>query len=169
MNNEIEYLTPQNTKILRGKFNTMNVLYKRNLYKGVFAVSCFPVREPYKFISLFYQNENGEIEEIGIIKDIKDFSDEERKILIETLNKHYFSFIITKINDIKWRFGFLLFDVETDKGKREFYLKWERSRAIDYGERGKILIDVFEDRYIVPDIEKLSLFEKNLFTKFIYW
>ncbi|MCM8804316.1 MAG: DUF1854 domain-containing protein [Candidatus Omnitrophica bacterium] len=170
MNNKIEYLTPKNIKILRGEFNTINIFLKDGrIYKGVVAISCFPIREPYKFISLFYQKETGEIEEIGIIKDVLIFPEEEKKLILETLNKHYFSFVITKIFDIKWEFGFLLFDVKTDKGEKKFYLKWERSRAIDFGERGKILIDIFEDRYIIPDVEKLTQFEKNLFTKFIYW
>lgn len=170
MSSKIEYLTPENTKISKGEFDTINIFLKDGrIYKGVFAVSCFPVSQPYKFISLFYQKETGEVEEIGIIKDVLIFPDEEKKLILETLNKHYFSFVIKKITDIKWKFGFLLFKVETDKGEKEFYLKWERSRTIDFGEKGKILIDVFEDRYIIPDVEKLTPFEKNLFTKYIYW
>ncbi|MGC8976401.1 MAG: DUF1854 domain-containing protein [Candidatus Ratteibacteria bacterium] len=166
----IKYLTPENTKIIKGEFDTINIVLKDGrIYKGVFAVSAFPVREPNKFISLFYQKDNGEMEEIGIIKDISIFPEKEKKLILETLNKHYFSFIIIKIINIVWKFGFLLFNVETDKGERQFYLKWERSRAIDYGEKGKILIDALEDRYIIPNIEKLTQFEKNLFTKYIYW
>jgi len=170
MNNKIEYLTPENTKIEEGEFDTLNVFLKNGMsYKGVFAVSCFPIKEPTKFISLFYQTPTGEIEEIGIIKDILDFPEDERILILEILNKHYFGYIIKKIIDIKWKFGFLLFDVETDKGKRQFYLRWQRSSAIDYKEKGKILIDVFEDRYIIPNIEELTPVERNIFTKYIYW
>ncbi|MGB9677304.1 MAG: DUF1854 domain-containing protein [Candidatus Ratteibacteria bacterium] len=166
-----DYLTPDNIKILKGEFNSINLLLIEEgiLYKSVFAVSCFPVSNPYNFISMCYQKETGEIEEIGIIKDVSIFPEEEKKLIIETLNKHYFYYEITKIFDIKWKFGFLLFKVETDKGERDFYLKWERNRAIDIGKDGKLLIDIFEDRYIIPDIQKLTPVEKNLFTKFIYW
>jgi hypothetical protein len=171
MNIEIKYLTPENIKILKVEFNTINLLLIEEgiLYKSVFVVSCFPITNPYNFISVFYQKETGEIEEIGIIKDISIFPEEEKKLIIETLNKHYFYYEITKINDIKWKFGFLLFKVETDKGEKEFYLKWERSRAIDIGKKGKLLIDIFEDRYIIPDVQKLTPMERNMFTKFIYW
>ena len=171
MNDKIEYLTPENIKIIEGRFDTIDILLLKtgSIYKGVFAVSCFPIKAPYKFISLFYQKENGEIEEIGIIKDVSVFSEEEKKLILSTLNKHYFSYEITKIIDIKWKFGFLFFDVETDKGKKQFYLRWERSKAVDLGEKGKILIDIFEDRYVITDIDKLSPMEKTLFTRFIYW
>ena len=170
MSEKIEYLTHENIKIEEGEFETLNVILKNGIiYKGVFAVSCFPIKEPVRFISLFYQTQTGEIKEIGIIKDILDFPEEERVLILETLNKHYFAYIIKKIIDIKWKFGFLLFDVETDKGEKHFYLRWERSSAIDYKEKGKILIDIFEDRYIIPDIEKLTPIEKNIFTKYIYW
>lgn len=171
MNNIIDFLNPKNIKIFKGEFDTINVLKIKEgiVYKNVFFVSCFPISSPYKFISLFYQKETGEIEEIGIIKDISEFPDEERKLIFEAINKNYFCYTIKKIIDIKWRFGFLLFIVETDKGEKQFYLKWERNKAIELGKKGKILIDVFEDRYIIPDIEKLTPVEKTLFTKYIYW
>ncbi|MFN4227239.1 MAG: DUF1854 domain-containing protein [Candidatus Ratteibacteria bacterium] len=171
MNNIKEYLTPKNIKILKGEFNTINLflIEKKILYKNVFVVSCFPISNPFNFLSVFYQKESGEIEEIGIIKNISIFTEEERKLIMETLKKYYFYYEITKIIDIKWKFGFLLFKVETDKGERQFYLKWERSKAIDIGNHGKLLIDVFEDRYVVPNVEKLSPLEKNIFTRFIYW
>jgi len=168
---EIKYLTPENIKIFKGEFNTLNLLLIEDgiLYKSVFVVSCFPVTNPYNFISVFYQKETGETEEIGIIKDISAFPEEEKNLIIETLNKHYFYYEIKKIIYIKWKFGFLLFKVETDKGEKEFYLKWERSRAIDIGRKGKLLIDIFEDRYIIPDVQELTPIERNMFTKFIYW
>ena len=79
MNDKVEYLTPENTKIEEGEFETLNIFLKNGMsYKGVFAVSCFPIKEPTKFISLFHQTQTGEIEEIGIIKDILDFPEEDR-------------------------------------------------------------------------------------------
>lgn len=171
MNNMKEYLTPENVKFSKGELNNLNLLLVKEgiFYKSVFIVSCFPVSNPYNFLSVFYQKETGEIEEIGIIKDVSIFPEEEKKLILDTLNKHYFYYEITKIIDIKWKFGFLLFKVETDKGEKQFYLKWERSKAIDIGKKGKLLIDIFEDRYIIPDVQNLTPIEKNLFTKFIYW
>ncbi|MCM8818811.1 MAG: DUF1854 domain-containing protein [Candidatus Omnitrophica bacterium] len=171
MNNKIEYLTPHNTKIVEGELETMEVLLLEEgiVYKGVFAISCFPIIAPYKFISLFFQKETGEIEEIGIIKDIAEFSQKERELILKTLNKHYFYYNITKINDIKWKFGFLIFNVETDKGPKQFYLKWERSSTIDFGKTGKILIDFLGDRYIISNIDDFPPMEKSMFKRFIYW
>ena len=51
------------------------------------------------------------------------------------------------------KYGFLSFEVETDKGKVDFLMKRQGDQAVDYGDRGKVLIDV----------------NGNRFTRYIYW
>jgi len=67
------------------------------------------------------------------------------------------------------KYGFLSFEVDTDKGKVNFLMKWQGDRAVDYGDRGKVLIDVNGNRYLIPDLDKLSAKERNDFTRYIYW
>jgi len=73
------------------------------------------------------------------------------------------------MNSIRFSFGLLFFDVETDKGARQFTMKWETRYAFSFGTNGKVLIDIFEDRYIIPDISRLNRIEQELFTRYIYW
>jgi len=76
---------------------------------------------------------------------------------------------IRRINQVRWRHGLVAFDVETDKGHVEFMMRWRHSRAVDYGRRGKILIDVDDNRYLIPDVQDLPPKQRSAFTRIIYW
>jgi len=167
---EIVFLDPKKIKIFRGTFETIHVMLEDgSLYRGVFAVAAFPVTQPNKYISLFAYDEKDREFEIGMIEDIEQLPEESKKLIIEALKRQYFSFEILAINSIKFAYGLLFFDVETDKGPKQFSMRWETRYAYDFGGKGKILIDIFEDRYVIRDISKLSRMEQELFTRYIYW
>ncbi len=166
----IRILTPENAKIFRGTFNLLHVTVKgEGLYRGVFAAQAFPVSSPRGFIFLYYYDLQDKQREIGMIENLDVFPPETKALLLEALAKHYFAYEIKSIRDIRFEFGILLFDVETDKGPKRFYMRWQYHRAEDYGEYGKILLDVFDDRYIIPDLRDLPPVERELFKRFIYW
>ncbi len=169
--NGIKILTPENTRITKGDFDTLSVVIidENKKYNGIFVISAFPITNRNKFLSLFYEDETEKIHEIGMIEQIEIFPEEEKKLVFEALDKYYFSYEILQIFSVKLQFGMLFFEVETNKGNKNFTIRWEQSRAVDYGEKGKILIDVFEDRYVVPNVEKLHPYDQQLFTRFIYW
>ena len=62
-----------------------------------------------------------------------------------------------------------MYDVETDKGRREFLMRWRRKFVLDYGQRGKVLIDVNENRYLIADLGDLPSSQRNAFRRIIYW
>jgi hypothetical protein len=48
-------------------------------------------------------------------------------------------------------------------------MRWTQSQAIDFGERGKLLMDTEENRYVVPDIEALTAADRERFLQYVYW
>ncbi|MCM8762035.1 MAG: DUF1854 domain-containing protein [Candidatus Omnitrophica bacterium] len=167
---EVRALKPEEVKIFRGAFNLMHVMIANGiLYRGVYAIRAFPIRYPDKYIFLFYYDENDRVQEIGMIEDLNIFPEETRQIILDAMRKQYFAYTIESIYSIKLEFGVLHFEVETDKGQKTFYMRWASHRTLDFGERGKILLDIFDDRYILPNIEKLTKTEQDLFTRYIYW
>lgn len=169
-NLEIVFLDPKKIKIFRGTFETIHVMLEDGrLFRGVFAIAAFPISNPNKYISLFCYDERDREYEIGMIEDLDQLLPEQKELILEALKKQYFYFEILAINSIKFKFGLLFFDVETDKGPRQFSMRWETRYAFDFGPRGKILIDIFEDRYVIRDISKLPRIEQELFSRFIYW
>jgi len=167
---QVRILRPGEVKIFRGTFNMLHVMVPgEDLYRGVFAVRAFPVKEGMRYISLFYHDDEDRIREIGMIEDLSCFGVEEQKLVLDTLAKHYFAFEIVRILSIRREYGFLFFDVETEQGPRSFTMRWDHTRAVDFGERGKVLLDVFEDRYIVRNVSELPPRDRELFTRFIFW
>ena len=164
------YLTPDIARVHLGNLGALHVtVLKEQIYGGVYAAYAFPVRHPDRYISLRQMNSKGEEIEVGIIRDLSEFPAPARRLVQEALERHYFIHIIDRINHIRWRYGFLFFDVQTNKGPAEFLMRWQHDRAVDYGQGGKMLLDVDENRYLVPDVSALTPRERGEFLRYIYW
>jgi hypothetical protein len=48
-------------------------------------------------------------------------------------------------------------------------MRWSQSQVQDFGDRGKILVDLDDNRFLVPDVEALPPKERELFQRFVYW
>jgi len=167
---QLRFLAPDMCKIHLGIHSALHVTVKNErIYGGVYAAYAFPVAYPSGYISLLHSTGEGEDVEIGIIRDLADFPKEQAELVRRALARRYFVHTIARINQIGWKYGLVAMDVETDKGKAGFLMRWRHDRAVDYGSRGKVLIDVDENRYLIPDLEKLSPGERSDFTRFIYW
>jgi ATP-binding cassette, subfamily B, bacterial len=166
----VRLLTPDNTLIFEGTFSLMHCAVKDDtLYRGVFAVMMFPITHPDRYISLRYTDKKDKEQEIGIIADLTGFPEPARLLVQANLIKHYYEQIITRVYDVENKFGLLFFDVETQLGGKQFIMPWRGDRAEDYGANGKVLLDAFDNRYLIPDLSKLPPADRNAFTSFIYW
>ena len=90
-------------------------------------------------------------------------------MLMSMTNRRYLLRKIQKVTQVKLRLGFLEFDVVTDLGREVFSMRWTQSQAIDFGERGKLLMDTEENRYVVPDSEALPAADRERFLQYVYW
>lgn len=166
----VRRLTPEIARIFEGAFSLLHCAVKDDrVYRGVFAVLMFPIQFPSQYISLRYTDEKDKIREIGIIEDLNQFPEETRQQVQATLKKQYHEQVITRIHEVKLQYGLLFFDVETTHGRREFLMPWRYDRAEDFGANGKVLLDVSDNRFILPDVEALSAHEQRRFTSYIYW
>ena len=165
------FLTPDMCRIHLGVHGVMHVtVMNERIYGGVYAALAFPVTHPNSYISLIHVRPNGKDEiEIGIIRDLDLFPPEAIQLIREALARRYFVHVITQIRHIGWEYGLVAFEVDTDKGPAAFHLYWQGDRAIDYGRYGKVLIDVDENRYLMPDLRKLTPHELADFRRYIYW
>ena len=167
----IRFLDPGTTRIHLGTRGALHVTVAgERIYPGVFAMLAFPQSAGQgRYVSLRYLNEDRREEEIGMIRRLADFREQEQRLVEESLGKRYFLHVIQTIRSVQFRFGFLEFDVETDKGPRSFAMRWRRDRAYDHGKDGKVLVDASENRYLVPSLSALSRQEAILFRRYIYW
>ncbi len=168
----VRRLTPDKTKIFEGTFSLLHcAVTDDTLYRGVFAVLMFPIRHPEQFVSLRYTDLEDKEKEIGIIENLQDFSPEAQKLIRSSLTKHYYERIISRVFSIENKFGLLFFKVELADGnvQHDFMMRWSYNSAEEFGEKGKVLIDAHENRYIIPDVSLLPAADRREFTSFIYW
>jgi len=164
------WLTPENSVVHIGNLGALHItVMNEAIYGGVFAVRCLPVHFMRKFISLRYLDSEKHEIEVGLIRDLDLWPADAQKLITESLLKRYFVHTITSINNIEVFNGYLNFDVETDLGPIQFMMRWQGDKAHNYGRAGKMIIDTDENRYLVPDVDKLSESERRLFLRHIYW
>ena len=46
---------------------------------------------------------------------------------------------------------------------------WSQAQVQDFGESGKVLLDLDDNRFLVPDVEALPPKEQELFLRYVYW
>ena len=170
----IQTLTPENCKIFKGIYSLLHVQIIDDrlgigLYRAIHAVRAFPISSPEEYISLRYPDEFGVEREIGVIVNLSTFPDDSKDLIRESLSRHYFEFHVSRITQIDFKFNLLFFQVETTVGPRQFQMRWSVDRAHDYGEHSKILLDVFDNRYMIPDLRDLPKADRDLLNRYIYW
>lgn len=166
----IRRLMPETTTIFEGTFSLLHCAVKEvGLFRGVFAVRMFPIRQPERFISLRYTDASEKEQEIGIIESLDGFPKAQRDLVQRSLAWHYHEQIIRRIHRIRHEYGLLFFEVETQRGFEEFCMPWRGDRAEDYGERGKVLLSALDNRYIVPNVDDLPPADQRRLASYIYW
>ncbi len=167
---EPHWLTPESANIHLGNHDTLHVTVKDDrIYGGVFAVLAFPATRPNEYVSLRHSDSEGREHEVGIVREPSLWPEEVRCLLKEALARRYFIHVITEIEGIELKFGYLIFKVRTNRGAEQFMMRWNQSQAQDHGQSGKILTDVDENRYLIPDVDALPRRQQILFRRFVYW
>ena len=149
----------------------LRVTYKDEEYDHVHAYRCFPVSRPSEYIALWTGTSALEHREIGMLRRLKELAPSSLLAVQHELAKRYFIHYIKRIKSITEELGFLEWDVETDKGDMEFMTRrWDRDTvSSEASVKGRIILDVDNNRYEIEDLETLDDDSKAMFNKFIYW
>lgn len=104
----------------------------------------------------------GEIKEIGLIKDIKDFGEQEQNYLRAELARKYFSPVLLTIKDVKERHGFSYWETTTSAGAVSFTVQDTYRSIFRVSDDRIIITDIDGNRYEVPSLEN---FDKKSYKK----
>lgn len=137
--------------------------------QNVFLVYTFPATHPDQYLSVRTWDEEGDDVEIGLVRNLADWPDEVRNALEASLDRRYLLNRITAVRSMRLALGFLEFDVATPLGDKQFTMRWTQSRAVEFGQNGKLLIDTNDNRYVVPDVDALPPADRERFLQYIYW
>jgi len=166
-------LTPENAKFKRSdgglislELTAVDETEEDNLdaprggefFERIVIFRCFPITNPDEFLSVREPDSKkmGRGKEIGMIRYMKDFPEDQRQLFLEELDRRYFSPEITKITSVKDKFGYLYWEAETNSGKMTFILNnpFSNIRSL---EDGRIFIhDIDGNSFQIKDPSKLD-------------
>jgi ABC-type multidrug transport system ATPase subunit len=164
------WLTPEFSRIHLGNHDALHLtVMNERIYHGVYALRCLPVSHPREYISLRYINEENREQELGLLRRLDDWPEEAQKLVEEALARRYFVHHVSRVRAIRTLQNYLEVKVDSDLGPLTFTMRYSSDAAHDYGKGGKILIDVEENRSLIPDVKALPEGDRQLFERYIYW
>ncbi|RKY78077.1 hypothetical protein DRQ00_05870 [candidate division KSB1 bacterium] len=158
-------LDPERIQLSRkSKQGVQLTISEEGSYSKIKIVRAFPLSHPDRYVAFLDDKD----EEIGMVKDPKELDPQSRKIVEGELDKRYLVSIIKKIRSIRTDFGTSYWDVDTNRGRRDFVIQGVQDNVVWLGERRLLLVDVDGNRFEIPDYSSLdkksaSLLEEVLF------
>jgi hypothetical protein len=123
------------------------------VYTNVDVVRMAPLSHPDRFIALL--DEAGH--ELHVVDDPSVLDAKSRAALQEALRRRYMTARVQRILSARSELGVAYFDVETDRGRREFVVQnlLEGARWLE-ADRRLLIFDVDGNRFEIPDVEALD-------------
>ena len=99
--------------------------------------------------------------EVAIIKSLSDLSSESREVIDYSLNDYYLVPHITRIISVVEKYGTLHWQVETDRGIKEFDIR-NRNHDVKVFRDGRVRVrDSDDNRYVISDYRALDKHSRN--------
>jgi len=150
---ELVLLDPREVRLWRERGSLPRLqLGHRVCYGRVRIVRAFPLSDRERYVSFLDWNGKG----VGMVERLGDLDRDSRRIAREELRRRYFTPVITRINRVRWLFGSVSFDVQTDRGPRTFDVKDGRSNIVAIGRGRYLFTDVDDNPYEIPDVRELD-------------
>lgn len=164
------WLHPDVAQITRGSHGELRVeVAGEPVYRGVFALRCFPVSFPESYISLRFTDDHGRIRELGIMRELSEWTEQARALVRDSLAQHYLFHRVDRIYNIRKFSNFLAFSTRTHLGKVEFVVRYSHDAVKKYGSHGRLLMDIEDNLYLIPDVKHLTRNDRAVFERFVYW
>ena len=153
-------LTPQNAVFQRSKGGLISLDLKETgeFFERIVIFRCFPITNPDEFLSVREPNSKkmGRGKELGMIRHMKDFPDEQQTLFLEELDRRYFAPEIIKINSVKDKFGYIYWDADTAVGNMTFILSNPFSNIRAFEDRRVFIHDMDGNIFQIKDYTKLD-------------
>lgn len=158
-----EYVKPETCIFKTLPSGFLSAVIDSKEYKRVILTRALPMTLPDKYICISDIEKN----EIGIIEDINDFDDEQRKLISNELSQRYFCPSITEIKSVTEKFGNFYFDVMIGDFKKNFTVK-NLTKNVRYHGDGFDIIDVDGNRYRIDDYNAISKKSRRKIAPYLY-
>lgn len=121
-------------------------------YLKVKVVRAAPLSHPTRYICLL----DAKDEEICMIDDLNPLNREMRALIEEELDRRYLTASIQRVNAVRNEYGTSYWDVQTDRGSREFVVQNVSENAQWLGDHRLLITDVDGNRFEIPHLNELD-------------
>lgn len=161
------WLHPKDSIFSQGSRN--DLLLESSTSSSVFPLRCFPIHHPEQYLSIRRFDEKGQVQELGMIEELNEWPKESIQLLHQALGRRYYFQTVKRVYSIR-RFSHLLaISACTDFGDSEFVMRNSRGSTRKFGRRGRLLLDVEDNVYMIPDLEKIPTQDREVFSRFVHW
>ena len=91
-----------------------------------------------------------------MIADLAAFPEQQAALVYDELERRYFTPLITRVSKMKEEFGFIYWEVETDRGARRFTTRGSHDSTIPLTDTRLLLMDVDGNRFEIMDYRDLE-------------
>lgn len=153
----LEILDCSKLEFFKDDAGFVSLKYDGSEYFNVRLTRLTPFYSSTTYISVAYENDEREFKEIGVIKDMKEMSDSQFKLVNDYLEYKYFMPEITKIHSIKDNMrGFIFVDLETTAGRKTICVRDWYSNFRMITEKYLYAADAEGNKYCCHDVDALD-------------
>lgn len=169
----IVFLDAADVRFEAGAAGGLSAVVKGVTYEEVKPARTHPISDPDGFISLKGAPAGTTSEtEIGVLRSLEALEPPQRRLVDDALARRYLGSTIVKILGIREEFGYMYWDVLTDRGERQLVLpRWNQTHVTEAGAdgEGRVVLDVWGNRSLIPDVSRLDENSRRLFERFVHW
>ena len=121
-------------------------------YLRVKVVRAAPLTQPDRYYCFLDQKD----EAICMVTELDELPEESRPLVLEELERRYLTAEVQSVRSLQNEYGVSYWDVETDRGAREFVAKSVSENAQWLSETRLMIFDVDGNRFEIPDLTKLD-------------
>jgi hypothetical protein len=114
------------------------------------------------------ESEDQQEYEMGIIENVEALDSGSQEAIQRELQLHYFVPTIQRINTIREEFGFLYWQVDTDRGAKEFVMRDSIIGSVrQVSPKRWLVIDINQTRYEVRDFDALDERSQDMLRRYL--
>lgn len=150
----MNYLTPDNATFEATPGGFVSLKTDEETYPRVTIYRTFPFTQPNLYLSV--REPDDKAREIGIIQDLSQWDSATQQIIQRQLSLRYYMPAILRVYSIKEEYGYAYWSVLTDRGPCKFTISSGSSSVVRLSDNHVIVKDIDENRYEIPDLNKLT-------------
>jgi hypothetical protein len=159
----INMLDPNKVSFYRNKGGVLLAEISGEVYSEITLHQTFPFSKPKQYLSIWDKSDY----EIGVIRDLEELDQTSKDQLKQELRLRYIIPIVTHVISIKEEPGLWTFQLETDRGSLELYMRNIHEHVQSKNAERIIITDMDGKRCEIPNVNLMDLHSRRELQKII--